>query len=60
MTPVRREITPPPPPPIVMAPAPTKPKLDSSTVTLIRGQQVSKQTFAADSGKPDSLRTGKP
>ena len=62
MTPVRRETAPPsaPPPPIVMTPAPTKPKLDSSTVTLIRGQQVSKQTFPSDSGKQESLRTGKP
>ena len=57
VTPVRREIAPPPPP---MTPTATKPKLDSSTVTLIRGQQVSKQTFTADSGKPDSVRTGKP
>jgi pilus assembly protein CpaB len=61
ITPVRRETTPPlAPPPIVLTPTPAKPKLDSSTVTLIRGQQVSKQTFPADSGKPDSLRTGKP
>jgi len=62
-TPVRRETaTPsaPPPPPIVMTPAPTNPKVDTTTVTLHRGQQVTKQTFTADSAKPDSLRTGKP
>ena len=62
ITPVRRETLPPsaPLPTIPLAPAPTKPNPDSSTVTLIRGQQVSKQTFPADSAKPDSLRTGKP
>jgi Flp pilus assembly protein CpaB len=58
-TPVRRE-TVPQPLPIVTTPAPTKSKLDSIAVMLHRGQQVSKQTFPADSGKPDSLRTGKP
>ena len=62
VTPVRRETAPPsaPPPPILVTPTPTKPNSDSSTVTLIRGQQVSKQTFPADSATPDSLRTGKP
>ena len=62
ITPVRREVLlpPPPPPATVETPTPTKPKADSSTVTLIRGQQVSKQTFAADSAKQDSLRTVRP
>jgi len=62
ITPVRRETASPPaptPPPVV-PPAPTKSKADSSTVTLIRGQQVSRQTFAADSVKQDSLRASKP
>ena len=62
ITPVRREIAPPaaPPPPISVTPAPTKAKLDSNTVTLIRGREVSKHPFATDSGKQDSLRTGNP
>jgi pilus assembly protein CpaB len=62
ITPVRRETAPisAPPPPIVMTPAPTKPKVDTATVTLIRGQNVTKQSFATDSGKQDSVQTGKP
>lgn len=40
-------------PPIVMTATPPKPKADTNTVTLIRGREVSKQSFAADSGKPD-------
>ena len=62
LTPVRRETAPPlvPPAPIVMAPTPTKAKVDTNTVTLIRGREVSKQAFAAESLKQDSLRTGKP
>ena len=62
ITPVRRETAPPssPPPPIVMTPAPTNPKVDTTTVTLHRGQQVSKQTFTADSAKQDSLSKAKP
>ena len=61
-TPVRRETAPQsaPPPPIVMTTTPPKPKVDSSTVTLIRGQQVSKQTFAVDTAKQDSLGKGRP
>jgi pilus assembly protein CpaB len=62
VTPVRRDVAPqtPPPAPIAMTPTQTRVKPDSSTVTLIRGQQVSKQTFAADSVKSDSLRSSKP
>jgi len=54
--PIRRETTPQsaPPPPIVMTPTPPKAKFDSSTVTLIRGREVSKQSFPADSAKPNS------
>ena len=60
-TPVRRETAPQPaPPPIVLTPTPPKPKVDTNTVTLIRGRDVSKQSFAADSAKPDSLRTVRP
>ena len=60
--PVRREIAPPSavPSSIVAPPMPAKTKADSSTVTLIRGQTVSKQTFGTDSVKPDSLRPGRP
>ena len=56
----RRETAPQsaPAPPIVMTPMSAKPKAD--TVTLIRGREVSKQSFAGDSGKPDSLRIGRP
>jgi pilus assembly protein CpaB len=53
-TPVRRETTPQSaPPPIIVAPAPPRSKIDTNTVTLIRGRDVSKQTFATDSAKPD-------
>ena len=61
ITPVRRETAPPLAPlPLVMTPMPAKPKVDSNTVTLIRGREISKQAFAAESGKQDSLRTGRP
>ena len=61
-TPVRRETAPrsAAPPPIVFTPTLPKSKPDSATVTLIRGREVSKQTFAADSEKQDSLRKNRP
>lgn len=49
-----------PPPPIVVMPTPPKAKPDSNTITIIRGRQVEKQTFAVDSAKQDSLRKGRP
>jgi pilus assembly protein CpaB len=62
LIPVRRATASPsaPPPPVVTTPTPTRAKVDTNTVTLIRGRDVSKQSFAADSGKPDSLRIGRP
>ena len=61
-TPTRRETAPQPapPPPIVLTLTPPKPKVDTNTVTVIRGRDVSKEKFAADSEKQDSLRTGRP
>jgi len=58
-TPVRRETAPQsaPTPPIGMTPTPLKSKVDTNKVTVIRGREVSTQSFAGDSGKPDSLRT---
>jgi pilus assembly protein CpaB len=58
-TPVRRE-TVQSAPPIFMMPPPPKAKRDTSTVTLIRGREVSKQSFPTDSGKPDSLHITTP
>ena len=61
-TQVRRETAPQsvPPPPIVLTPTPPKPSVDTNTVTLIRGREVSKQSFVADSAKEDSPRKGRP
>jgi pilus assembly protein CpaB len=54
--PVRRETVPQSaPPPIVMTATPRKANIDTNTVTLIRGREVSKQSFATDSGKADTL-----
>jgi pilus assembly protein CpaB len=59
--PVRRETVPQSAPaPIDMTPTPTKAKADSNKVTLIRGREVSTQSFPTDSGKQDSLHTTKP
>lgn len=52
-TPVRREIVPPSALPPLFVPPPAKAKLDTNTVTLIRGREVSKQSFATDSTKPN-------
>jgi pilus assembly protein CpaB len=57
---VRRETAPEPVQLPTPTPTPAKPKSDTSTVTLIRGREVSKEKFATDSGKQDSLRTGRP
>ncbi len=60
-TPVRRETAPPSASPLPSDLTLTPPKSDSSTVTTIRGNHVSKEKFATDSGKQqDSLRTGRP
>ena len=60
-TPVRREAAPQTaPPPIVITLTPPKPKVDTNTVTVIRGRDVSKENFTTDSGKQDLLRTAKP
>ena len=50
----------PPPPPVVLTPTPSRSKVDTATVMLIRGREVSKQTFIPDSAKQDSLSKGKP
>ena len=60
-TPVRRETAPPSASPLPSDLTLTPPRSDSSTVTTIRGNHVSKEKFATDSGKQqDSLRTGRP
>jgi len=61
-TAVRRETAPPSAPSaqIAVTPAPPKPKADSNTVTVIRGREISKEAFAAESGKQGSLPTGRP
>jgi len=48
------------PPPIALTLAPPKPKVDTNTVTVIRGREVSKENFTTDSGKQDFPRTGRP
>lgn len=59
--PVRRETVPQSAqPPIDMTPAVSRSKIDTNTVTLIRGRDVSKQSFLTDSGKADTLHTTKP
>ena len=59
-TPVRRETASPTAPPIFLLPPAPRSKVDTNTVTLIRGHEVSKQSFPTDSGKSDTLQTTKP
>jgi pilus assembly protein CpaB len=60
-TPVRREIVPQSAPPAIsMTPTPPKAKIDTDTVTLIRGREVSKQSFPRGLGKSDSLHVNTP
>ena len=61
-TPVRREAAPQsaPPAPIALVLPPPKPKVDTNTVTIIRGREVSRENFTSDSGKQDLLRTARP
>ena len=54
-SPIRREIVPQPAPaPTDKTPTPPKAKIDTSRVTIIRGREVSTQSFLSDSGKTDS------
>ena len=60
-TPVRHETVPQSAPPAIsMTPTLPKTKLDTDTVTLFRGREVSKQSFSRDSGKSDSLHVNNP
>jgi pilus assembly protein CpaB len=61
-TPVRGKAAPQsaPPAPIALTQTPPKPKVDTNTVTIIRGREVSKENFTTDSGKQDLPRTGRP
>jgi pilus assembly protein CpaB len=59
-TPVRAAPQSAPPPPITLTQTPPKPKVDTNTVTIIRGREVSKENFTTDSGKQDLPRTGRP
>ena len=60
-TQVRRETVPQSAPlPTAMTPTPTRSKVDTNKVTIIRGRDVSQQSFATDSAKPDSLPITKP
>jgi len=61
-TAVRRETAPPSAPSAQIAVTPTlsKAKVDTNTVTIIRGRDVSRENFTTDSGKQDLPRTGRP
>jgi pilus assembly protein CpaB len=61
-TQVRRDVAPQsaPPSPVVLAPTTPKSKVDTNTVTIIRGRDVSRENFTTDSGKPGVPPTGRP